>query len=140
MSASRRSSSTLLTTTITGDVAALQQLRDLRVLLGDAGRHVDDEQHEVGGADRASRLRAHLRRERRRLAGEPGFARRNQPPVSTSGTRARSTRPTSSRRSRVTPGRSSTIAARRPTMRLTSVDLPTFGRPTTATTGSSSLT
>src|SRR5262249_30972506 len=43
---------------------------------------------------------------------------------------------TSSRRSRVTPGRSSTIAARVPTMRLTSDDLPTLGRPTTATRGS----
>src|SRR5687767_9006901 len=38
-------------------------------------------------------------------------------------------------RSRVTPGVSSTTAWRRPMMRLTRVDLPTFGRPTTATTG-----
>ncbi len=38
-----------------------------------------------------------------------------------------------SRRSRVTPGRSSTSASRRPTSRLNSVDLPTFGRPTMAT-------
>ncbi len=43
------------------------------------------------------------------------------------GTRGRSTRPSSSLRSRVTPGFSSTIASRRPTMRFTSVDLPTFG-------------
>src|SRR6188508_3198009 len=34
-----------------------------------------------------------------------------------------------SRRSRVTPGRSSTKASRRPTSRLNNVDLPTFGRP-----------
>ena len=38
-----------------------------------------------------------------------------------------------SRRSRVTPGRSSTSASRLPTSRLNSVDLPTFGRPTMAT-------
>ena len=38
-----------------------------------------------------------------------------------------------SRRSRVTPGRSSTSARRLPTRRLNSVDLPTFGRPTMAT-------
>ena len=37
-------------------------------------------------------------------------------------------------RSRVTPGMSSTTACRRPMIRLTSVDLPTLGRPTTATT------
>src|SRR5512144_2347101 len=39
-------------------------------------------------------------------------------------------------RSRVTPGTSSTTASRRPRIRLTSVDLPTLGRPTTANTGS----
>ena len=38
-----------------------------------------------------------------------------------------------SRRSRVTPGLSSTSARRRPTSRLNSVDLPTLGRPTMAT-------
>src|SRR5437773_8899507 len=37
-------------------------------------------------------------------------------------------------RSRVVPGRSSTIATRSPTMRLKSVDFPTLGLPTTATT------
>ena len=41
-------------------------------------------------------------------------------------------RPSPSRRSRVTPGRSSTSATRRPTSRLNSVDLPTLGRPTMA--------
>ena len=40
-----------------------------------------------------------------------------------------------SRRSRVTPGRSSTSARRLPTSRLNSVDLPTLGRPTMATVG-----
>ena len=38
-----------------------------------------------------------------------------------------------SRRSRVTPGSSSTSASLRPTSRLNSVDLPTFGRPMIAT-------
>ena len=38
-------------------------------------------------------------------------------------------------RSRVTPGLSSTTASRRPRIRLTSADLPTFGRPTIAKTG-----
>jgi hypothetical protein len=38
-----------------------------------------------------------------------------------------------SRRSRVTPGVSSTSATRRPARRLNKVDFPTFGRPTIAT-------
>ena len=38
-------------------------------------------------------------------------------------------------RSRVTPGVSSTIASRLPIIRFTNVDLPTFGRPITATLG-----
>ena len=41
--------------------------------------------------------------------------------------------PSPSRRSRVTPGSSSTSASLRPTSRLNSVDLPTFGRPMIAT-------
>ncbi len=41
--------------------------------------------------------------------------------------------PSPSRRSRVTPGRSSTSARRAPTRRLNRVDLPTLGRPTMAT-------
>src|ERR1700710_2336311 len=42
-------------------------------------------------------------------------------------------------RSRVTPGTSCTTASRRPSTRLTRVDLPTLGRPTIATTGSGPL-
>src|SRR5262245_32791456 len=42
-------------------------------------------------------------------------------------------RATPSRRSRVTPGRSSTKASRLPTSRLNRVDLPTLGRPRMAT-------
>ena len=41
--------------------------------------------------------------------------------------------PSAYRRSRVTPGRSSTSARRLPTRRLNRVDLPTLGRPTMAT-------
>jgi len=37
----------------------------------------------------------------------------------------------------VIPGSSPTIARRRPIMRLNSVDLPTFGRPTIAMVGNS---
>ena len=55
-------------------VAALQHLRDARVFFGDAGGHVDDEQHEVGGAHCRLGLRGHLGGERGRLGREPGFA------------------------------------------------------------------
>jgi len=43
-------------------------------------------------------------------------------------------------RSRVTPGTSSTMARRLPTIRLNSVDFPTLGRPTSATSGSTTQT
>ena len=56
------------------------------------------------------------------------------PPVSTSVNRRPSHSAVTALRSRVTPGRSCTMASRRPRMRLTSVDLPTLGRPITATT------
>src|SRR5207247_1663948 len=55
------------------------------------------------------------------------------PPVSTSRKRLPFHSQTSSLRSRVTPGSSCTTAARLPLRRLTSVDLPTFGKPTIAT-------
>ena len=58
-----------------------------------------------------------------------------QPPVSSSVKRRPCHSASTALRSRVTPGCSSTIASRRPRMRFTSVDLPTLGRPTTATTG-----
>src|SRR5688500_4619829 len=71
------------------------------------------------------------------LARGPGTS--SSPPVSTSeNSRPRhSTVPYS--RSRVVPGRSSTIASRSPTRRLKRVDLPTLGRPTTATTARGTL-
>ena len=59
----------------------------------------------------------------------------SHPPVSTSMKGRPRQEAATSLRSRVTPGRSSTIASRRPMIRLRSVDLPTFGRPTIATTG-----
>ena len=55
------------------------------------------------------------------------------PPVSTSRNSCPVHSQTSSLRSRVTPGVSWTTACREPVSRLTSVDLPTFGKPTIAT-------
>src|SRR5215469_16324751 len=63
------------------------------------------------------------------------FARASQPPVSTT-VKARPRQLASyATRSLVTPGTSCTTAWRLPRMRFTMVDLPTFGRPTTASTG-----
>ena len=59
----------------------------------------------------------------------------SHPPVSTTVKACPHHSASSSLRSRVTPGRSSTTAARRPTMRLTRVDLPTLGRPAMTTSG-----
>ena len=59
------------------------------------------------------------------------------PPVSITSTQCSGTPPKrragTAMRSRVTPAVGSTIETRLPTMRLSSVDLPTFGRPTMAT-------
>ena len=57
----------------------------------------------------------------------------SKPAVSHTRKRRGPRRPTPSRRSRVTPGSASTMAARRPTRRLNRVDFPTLGRPTIAT-------
>src|SRR3982750_1944051 len=59
----------------------------------------------------------------------------SKPAVSISRKSSPSSFASPSRRSRVTPGRSSTSATRLPTSRLNSVDLPTFGRPMIATVG-----
>ncbi len=56
-----------------------------------------------------------------------GSSEDSHPPVSTTVKARPHHSASSSLRSRVTPGRSSTTAARRPTMRLTSVDLPDVG-------------
>ncbi len=70
-----------------------------------------------------------------RIASARPRASGSQPPVSTT-VKARPFQLASyETRSRVTPGTSSTTASRRPMIRLTSVDLPTLGRPTTASTG-----
>ena len=55
------------------------------------------------------------------------------PPVSTRTNRLPAHSQTTSLRSRVTPGVSKTTASRVAVRRLTSVDFPTFGKPTTAT-------
>ena len=70
-------------------------------------------------------------------AGRPGSPARpvSRPAVSITRNSVGPSRQTPSIRSRVTPGVSSTIACRRPTSRLNSVDLPTFGRPRIATVG-----
>src|ERR1700726_2416453 len=62
-----------------------------------------------------------------------------RPPVSTTmqGTSVRRANPYC--RSRVSPGKSATNASRVPVMALNKVDLPTFGRPIRATTGSTSV-
>ena len=52
-----------------GYLRALEDARDLIVLLGDADGGVDHEQHDVGRRDRALGLRAHLSRQRRRIHG-----------------------------------------------------------------------
>ena len=57
-----------------GRVRLLQQTRDARVLLGDAGRDVDDQQHEIGRPGCFGGLLAHLGRELRLLAREAGVA------------------------------------------------------------------
>src|SRR3954469_4412880 len=66
-----------------------------------------------------------------RLVSEPGAA-SSKPAVATTVKERSPRRACPSRRSRVTPGRSSTSASRLPTKRLNRVDLPTFGRPTMA--------
>ena len=63
------------------------------------------------------------------------FGRWRYPAVSTSPNRLPFHVASSSTRSRVTPGSSCAIASRLPNSRLTSVDLPTFCRPTTAIRG-----
>ena len=61
----------------------------------------------------------------------------SSPAVSIRRTRRPRSSASASLRSRVTPGVSETMAERRPDSRLNRVDLPTFGRPATTTTGSS---
>ena len=59
----------------------------------------------------------------------------SHPPVSMSRNSQPCQSTATSLRSRVTPGRASTMAALRPAILLSKVDLPTLGRPTMATLG-----
>ena len=94
------------------------------------GGGVGHEHHEVGPADGDLGLLPDV-------GGELFVrARNSQPPVSITRNAFPFHSASNSRRSLVTPACSSTTAALRRRMRLTSVDLPTLGRPTTATTGS----
>ncbi len=80
MSASRRSSSTLLTTTRTGIFACCNSRATCASSSVIPVVTSTTKQHHVGAADGFGRLRAHLRRERRLLAGEAGVA-FGQPPA-----------------------------------------------------------
>ena len=121
---SRRS--TLLTASTTGDAGAAQRAGDEAVARADALLAVDHEQRGVGLCRARARRAAACARSARRA----GAARR-------AGRRARSAhrRPVATPRiaRRVVCGLSETIATLRPTIALTSVDLPTFGRPARAT-------
>ena len=111
----------------TGTRRAAEAAGERGVLLGDARLRVDDQQDQVGlgrgavglVARRAPRCRARIVHVARRC--RPDANRRPRHVAS------------SSTRSRVTPGMSWAIASRRPNSRFTSVDFPTFCRPTTAT-------
>ena len=107
---------------------AAQQPDHGLVGVGGADGRVDDEQHGVGQLDGDLGLLGDPGRQPADVALPAAGVDDDEPapgPVASYATR-----------SRVTPGTSSTTASRRPRMRLTSVDLPTFGRPTTASTGS----
>ena len=112
------------------DHRRLRDAQDLRQLLvpgRDAGSRVDDEEDEVGLLDRE-------RAPARRSAAPNGpVSSTSTPPVSISRNHVPLHSQSSSLRSRVTPGVSCTTAARDSVSRLTSVDLPTFGKPTIAT-------
>ena len=107
-----------------------QPAADLLVERSQALAGIDHEQGRVGLAHRGLGLL--------RASGQAACARPR--PRSPAVSITRNSRPISlaspSRRSRVTPGRSSTSARRLPTSRLNRVDLPTLGRPTMATVGS----
>ena len=104
-----------------------QDRRELLVARRDPGPRVDDEEDEVGLVDRRLRLLGDLRARTARCRPR----RRRRCRRAGSVTPFQSAR--SSLRSRVTPGVSCTTAARVWVSRLTSVDLPTFGKPTIAT-------
>ena len=93
-----------------------------------AGARVDHEEDDVGLGDRRLGLRRACA-----ACSEPSLRLLEAGGVDDAEARGRRAAPSPSRRSRVTPGRSSTSASFWPTRRLKRVDLPTFGRPTMAT-------
>ena len=112
-----------------GPCAAAQDLGDLGV---------------ARAAARLGRRPPEPRRRRRRSPPAPGAGRpatasrsaaRSTPPVSTSAKATPFHSQSSALRSRVTPASRWTTASRPPASRLTSVDLPTLGKPTTAICG-----
>ncbi len=126
-SASSRSPSTLFTTRTTGTVTR-RRVRARRAS-SSTGPVCASTTTRITSASEAARSAW------RETSASMPRAPWTNPPVSTS----RNVRPrhvvSSSTRSRVTPGISWAIASRRPNSRFTSVDFPTFCRPTTATAG-----
>ena len=106
-----------------------RRTRSAKVAIGRrrASARIDHKQHDVRLRHRGGGLRLH--------PAPTGFRarRRSRPAVSITLKERSPSLASPSRRSRVTPGSSSTSARRRPTRRLNRVDLPTFGRPTMAT-------
>ena len=99
-----------------------EHVRHRLVRVGGADPRVDHEQHGVREADGDLRLLGDL-------GGQALRASASQPPVSTTVNVRPRQIASYATRSLVTPGTSSTTASRLPRMRLTSVDLPTLGRP-----------
>ena len=110
-----------------GPAEPAQQARHPGVLVGDPDGGVD---HSTTTAASAMARSAWALTERARSSPLA-----SHPPVSTMLNSCPAHSASRTLRSLVTPGCSSTMASRRPRMRLTSVLFPTLGRPTTATTG-----
>jgi hypothetical protein len=117
----------LVGTRMTG---ACSRAASAHVLIGGGGADVDvdDEQDGIRQVDGHLGLGGH--------GGIDALGVGLPAPVSTTVKRRPSHSALYETRSRVTPGVSSTTASRRPMMRFTRADLPTFGRPTIASTGS----
>ena len=111
-----------------GRLDAAQDLGDPVVVVGEADGGVDHEEDGVGLADGLLALLGDL-------VVEGAAAGPSSRPCRPGRTARPFQSASTSLRSRVTPGRSSTMASRRPMIRLTRVDLPTLGRPTMATVG-----
>ena len=130
-SASRLSPSTLLATTTAPPAGPAQQGGHLGVVVGDPDRAVQHEQDDVGFADGPLRLPGHLA-----VQGVP-----TGQPASGVDDREIPAGPFGVEHLPVAgdPGSFLDDGLVRPTIRFTSVDFPTFGRPTTATRGFNSV-